>query len=351
MDVIKGFKNTAIDKINMPSECMRDSDAAWLIDGWALAAFIPALDDKKAAIDKIERKEFKYGQRNRHYLDVYYPPAASALSTPNGKLPVLFFVYGGGYNTGSRRFPEPYEMGYRALGSFFATRGLLTVIPDYRLVPEVQFPSSSEDIRDALLWVAGHAAEVAGAATDSESARTALDPGYVFILGHSAGAAHTLVLHLYPSLRASMVEKTAEVGLRVRGLVLSGSMWYFSVSGESFATGGPVKFYFGGEAEQKEREPRALWAALSEEDVRAFPEVLLMQAEREPDWLKNETREIMEKEIKDKLESVGRELKETYIAAGHNHVSVNWALSTGDKKGEKWGYDVVEWIKARFASS
>lgn len=34
----------------------------------ALAAFIPILNDKKADIDKIERQELKYGQRNRHYV-------------------------------------------------------------------------------------------------------------------------------------------------------------------------------------------------------------------------------------------------------------------------------------------
>lgn len=260
---------------------------------------------------------------------------------------MLFFIYGGGYNTGARRFPEPYEMGYRALGSFFAARGFLTVIPDYRLVPEVRFPSASEDLRDALLWVAGHAAEVAGAATEPGSARTELDPGCVFILAHSAGAAHTLVLHLYAPLRASLAERAAEVGLRVRGLVLSGSPWYFGVRGETFVTTGPVKFYFGGEAQQKEREPRALWGTLGEEDVRAFPEVLLVQAEREPDWLKEETKPIMEKEVRATLETVGRTLEETYIAVGHNHVSLNWVLGTGDAEGEKWGYDVVEWIKAK----
>lgn len=238
-------------------------------------------------------------------------------------------------------------MGYRALGSFFAARGFLTVIPDYRLVPEVRFPSASEDLRDALLWVAGHAAEVAGAATEPGSARTELDPGCVFILAHSAGAAHTLVLHLYAPLRASLAERAAEVGLRVRGLVLSGSPWYFGVRGETFVTTGPVKFYFGGEAQQKEREPRALWRTLGEEDVRAFPEVLLVQAEREPDWLKEETKPIMEKEVRATLETVGRTLEETYIAVGHNHVSLNWVLGTGDAEGEKWGYDVVEWIKAK----
>lgn len=232
-------------------------------------------------------------------------------------------------------------MGYRALGSFFAARGFVTVIPDYRLVPEVRFPSSSEDIRDALLWLAGHSAEVAGAATDPNSARTELDPGSVFILAHSAGAAHTFVLHSHPPLWASFSEQAVEVGLQVRGVVLSGCPWTFSVHL------GPVKFYFGEEAQQREREPHALWMTLAEDDVRAFPEVLLIQAEREPKSLKA-TKEAMEKEMKERLKRVGREMKETYIAAGHNHVSVNWALGTGDKEGEKWGYDVVEWIKARF---
>lgn len=278
---------------------------------------------------------------------MYYPPAGSALSTPNGKLPVLFFIYGGGYNDGSRRFPEPYDIGYRALASFFATRGFLTVIPDYRLVPEVRFPAASEDVRDALVWIAAHAAEVKDGATNPQSTRVAIDPGYVFILGHSAGAAHTLVLHLYPPLRASLAEGAAEVGLKVRGLVLSGSPWCFNVRGESFVTTGPVKFYFGGAEEQKEREPRGLWAALEEEGVRALPDVLLLQAEREPDWLKVDTREAMEKEIREGLEKVGRKLEKTYIAGGHNHVSMNWALSTGDEKGEKWGHNVVAWMKAR----
>jgi len=30
---------------------------------------------------------------------------------------------------------------------------------------------------------------------------------------------------------------------------------------------------------------------------------------------------------------------------GHNHISPPMALMSGDKKGEKWGEDVVSWIK------
>ncbi|KAF9221139.1 alpha beta hydrolase domain-containing protein [Gyrodon lividus] len=323
MDVIKTFKDTSIDKVNFPT----------------LAAFIPILNEKKAEIEKVEKKEFKYGQRYRHNLDVYYPPSSSVTTTPNGKLPVLFFIYGGGYNTGARQFQEPYEMGYRALGAFFAQRGFATVIPDYRLVPEVKYPAASEDIRDALVWVSQNAPAIAAGADFASSCALEPDPEYMFVMGHSAGAAHTMVMALHAGIRGSVP--------RLRGLVLSGGPWFFSVDGEKFTTEGPVKFYFGAGEVQRQREPRALWKELEDEDVRGLPDVLLMQAENEPGWLKEQTREIMAREIGERLRGVGREMREMLIAKGHNHVSVNWVLGTGDEVGERWGYDVVEWIKQR----
>ncbi|KIK72776.1 hypothetical protein PAXRUDRAFT_21593 [Paxillus rubicundulus Ve08.2h10] len=110
MDVIKKFKNTIINRINFPSMC-------WLP---VIHSESKADLDKKADVEKIEKKEFKYGQWYRHKLDVYYPPASSVTKTPSGKLPVLFFIYGGGYHTGSWQFQEVYKMGYQVLGTFFA---------------------------------------------------------------------------------------------------------------------------------------------------------------------------------------------------------------------------------------
>jgi len=281
-------------------------------------------------------------------LDVYYPPAVSALSTPNRKLPVLFFIYGGGYSTGWKRYAEPYEMGYRSVGAFFAKRGFLTVIPDYRLSPNVQFPAASEDVHDALLWVAEHATEVAAAAIDPASTRAELDLDCAFIMGHSAGSAHTLTLFSHPPSRASFDERAAEVGLRVRALVMNGTPFYFDVPGETYTISGPVYYYyFEDKEQQKEKDPRGLWANLGEEYVRTFPEVFLVQGEWEPEWLRFEVREVMENEMREKFRAVGRDLQKTYVAAGHNHISTNWALSTGDEEGEKWGYGVAEWIKAR----
>jgi len=150
-------------------------------------------------------------------------------------------------------------MGYRSVGAFFAKRGFLTVIPDYRLSPHCEFPAGSEDVHDALLWVAGHAAEVTGAATDPTSTRAELDLDCAFILGHSAGSAHTLTLFSYPPLRASFDERAAEMG----------------------TTSVPVHHYFGDKEQQKAKNPRGVWASLGMEYVRTFPEVLLVQAEWE----------------------------------------------------------------------
>ncbi|KAF9240843.1 Alpha/Beta hydrolase protein [Melanogaster broomeanus] len=322
MDLIKAIKETHLDRVNLPT----------------LGALIPILNERKAEIEKIERREFKYGQRHRHnralastsvltrsphppQLDVYYPPTSAvtkATTTPNGKLPILVFIYGGSYNTGARQFPEPYEMGYRALGSFFAQRGFATVIPDYRLVPEVRFPAASEDVRDALVWVAQNAPAIAAAASGPASSTLEPDPAHMFVMGHSAGAG-------------------ARDGDDDR-------RW-----GEVH-DGGPGQVLFRhGRAAAGERATGAVEEAHRRRRSGRCPVFCSCRRRNEPGWLKEQTRELMAKEIRERLESVGRETREMLIARGHNHVSVNWMLGTGDEEGEKWGYDVVDWIKERIA--
>lgn len=315
MDIIAKNPETSIDKINL----------------YTLSAFVPILDERRSEIEKIERKTFKYGQRYRHNLDVYYPD--QPFLTPNAKVPVLFFVYGGGYNTGSRQFPPPYEMGYRALGSFFAQRGFITVIPDYRLVPEARFPAASQDIHDAIVWVKDNAETIRSSSTRSIQE---LDSEYIFVMGHSAGAAHIKVMTMYEALRKTLPP--------LRGVIWNAGPWFFDVRGESFQTSGPVRFYFGTPEQQREREPRTLWNNLTDEEIRAHPEVLLVQAEREPDWLQVTGIEI----ANDLKRRLGKEPKRI-VGVGHNHVSPNWALCSG--QGEQWGHEVTEWMKKRIVAS
>ena len=56
----------------------------------------------------------------------------------------MVFWYGGGWVEGSKK-------NYRFVGAALASRGLVTVIPDYRLYPEVGFP---DFLRDAAMAVA-----------------------------------------------------------------------------------------------------------------------------------------------------------------------------------------------------
>ncbi|KAG1744928.1 Alpha/Beta hydrolase protein [Suillus paluster] len=308
MEIIARFAETAIPSISLRS----------------LAAFVPILEERRAEIEKIQRKTFVYDdkRRTRNELDVYYP--LNSTLTKSGKTPILVFVYGGGFNTGSRQLPEPFSMGYRALGSFFAHRGFITIIPDYRLVPEVKFPASSEDIRDAVNWIFA-SIDIIGIPLIP-----APDADAIFVMGHSAGDMHTKVLTLYPPLSTT-------VHPRLKGVIWCSGSWYFD---ERFRIEVPAQQYFGSQAEQKEREPRALWNNLSDEQIKNIPDILLVRAEREPDWLLTS----WEDSLPD-IEKRRGEAPQAIICKGHNHISPNWALCSGE--GEEWGEEVVIWMKAR----
>ncbi|KAG1744937.1 Alpha/Beta hydrolase protein [Suillus paluster] len=289
-----------------------------------LAAFVPILEERKEEIEKIQRKTFVYDDKRltRNELDVYYP--LNSTLTKNGKTPILVFVYGGGFNTGSRQLPEPFSMGYRMLGSFYAHRGFITIIPDYRLVPEVKFPAASEDIRDAVNWIFTNA-DIIGIPSIS-----APDVDAIFVMGHSAGDMHTKVLTLYPPVSNT-------VHPRLKGVIWCGGGWAFD---ERFHVEVATQQYYGSQAQQKEREPRAHWNGLSDEQIKNLPDILLVRAEREPDMiLKSWEWMLLD------IEKRRGEAPQAIICKGHNHISPYWALCSGE--GEEWGEEVVTWMKAR----
>lgn len=110
------------------------------------------------------RHDISYGGLARQKLDIYVPQAAAAQP-----FPVVVFFYGGGWEEGTRA-------DYRFVGAALASRGVLTVIADYRLYPEVVFPTFLDDAALAVKWTQQHAADYAGA------------PQRLFLMGHSAGA-------------------------------------------------------------------------------------------------------------------------------------------------------------------
>ena len=114
-----------------------------------------------------------YGPLARQKLDVYAPVAAA----PVAGWPVVVFFYGGSWNTGDRA-------DYKFVGEALAARGILALVADYRLYPEVRYPSFLEDAAQALGWGLGEAKRLGG------------DPRRVFVMGHSAGGYNAAMLAL-----------------------------------------------------------------------------------------------------------------------------------------------------------
>jgi acetyl esterase/lipase len=115
-----------------------------------------------------------YGALPRHKLDIYRPEAGAA---PAGGWPVVVFFYGGSWNRGERA-------DYRFVGTTLAARGVLTLVADYRLYPEVRYPDFLSDCAQALAFGLREAGALGG------------NPKRVFVMGHSAGAYNAAMLAL-----------------------------------------------------------------------------------------------------------------------------------------------------------
>ncbi len=82
-------------------------------------------------------------------LDIYRPKQVT------GKLPVLFYVHGGGFRILSK--DSHWMFGYG-----FAQQGYLVVNINYRLAPKDPFPAAVEDVSQALEWVLDNADKEGG---------------------------------------------------------------------------------------------------------------------------------------------------------------------------------------------
>jgi len=99
-----------------------------------------------------------YGDGPHRTLDLYTPDRPRA----DGK--TVIFFYGGSWDSGKKG-------DYLFVAQALAARGIATIVPDYRLYPEVRFPAFIEDGAQATRW-----------AVDRVGA------GNLFVMGHSAGA-------------------------------------------------------------------------------------------------------------------------------------------------------------------
>jgi acetyl esterase/lipase len=118
-------------------------------------------------------RDVPYAPGPRGGMDIYRPTHAT------GPLPIVVFFYGGSWQDGRRQ-------DYKFVAADLARRGMVVAVPDYRLFPEVRFPSFLQDGARAVATVRRDATRWGG------------DPTRLILAGHSAGAWIAAMLALDP---------------------------------------------------------------------------------------------------------------------------------------------------------
>lgn len=295
-----------------------------------IKTFVPLLMKNKAAVHAIPPQTEPYGSHPRQKLDLYLPKEDSKGS------PILAFFYGGGLIRGDKIIPQvPEGLVYANLGSFFASRGITTVIADYRRVNSetggegAVFPSGGEDVSLVLKWLETYAGD---------------GKRDVYICGNSAGGVHISTFLFEPRFleqRRSYISGKSAISLK-GAIELSVPLHFNNADESRFET---LKLYYGSMEEASHRCAYGLLEEVaksgkSREEV-GVPKMLVLLGDFDP-----------ENEIGQPTEDFVALWKKTWGGGidfmkmeGHNHISPPLALLSNDMKGEKWGEDVVKWIQ------
>ena len=135
------------------------------------ASLLPACTTLGSTAPVNGARDLAFGPHPRQKLDIYVPPGGGQ------NRPVIVFIYGGSWSGGAKGT-------YALVGEAFAARGYVTVVADYRLVPEVRFPVFIQDGAMALRFVRDNITRYGG------------NPGRIHLVGHSAGAYNAMMLTL-----------------------------------------------------------------------------------------------------------------------------------------------------------
>lgn len=132
--------------------------------------YAPLQQQEPYAGVRVVRGERFGPDAERNLLDVFAPQAGGAAR------PVLVFVHGGGFVAGARRTgTSPF---YDNIMLWAVKNGMVGVNTTYRLAPQHPWPAAQEDLAATIAWVRKNIAAYGG------------DPNRIYLLGHSAGAAH-----------------------------------------------------------------------------------------------------------------------------------------------------------------
>jgi acetyl esterase/lipase len=261
-----------------------------VIDPPATAAIYAPLHAKEPYAGVKATRDIKYGDDDRHALDVFAPEGASS-----GAQPVLIFVHGGGYSGGHKR--EGDNFFYDNVMLWAVRHGMVGVNATYRLAPGHAWPAGAEDVGAAVRWTIDNIAKFGG------------DPKRIFLAGHSAGATHV-------GTYVAMSQFHAPGGPNLAGLILlSGNYDLSNVpADERYAA------YFG--PDQSQYSARSPFAGLMKTGVPLFA----AYGELEPPFLYQQSENLIAA-----LKKTGRPLHAIELP-GHSHISITYSINTGDTR-------------------
>ncbi|KAL3535991.1 hypothetical protein ACH5RR_004452 [Cinchona calisaya] len=168
-------------------------------------------------------KDCEFDTQNNLYLRLYKPISTS---TPPTKLPVVYFLHGGGFCVGSRTWPNNHNACQRLSSVLKA----VVVAPDYRLAPENRLPAAIDDALTSLKWLQNQAISDGHTWLHGDE----VDFDQVYVIGDSSGGnmAHHLAVQLGPS--------SPELApVRICGYVLMAPFFGGTVRTKSEAAGKP----------------------------------------------------------------------------------------------------------------
>lgn len=125
---------------------------------------------------------------DKHRLDIWSPaPTANKTGAP-----VVIFIHGGYWRAGDRHYFEPVVGLYGNVGIALAEQGIVTVVPSYRLFPQVtSIDAMLDDVAAVVRYTREHIAAHGG------------DPAQIVLAGHSAGGHLVALLATKPGALSS----------------------------------------------------------------------------------------------------------------------------------------------------
>jgi acetyl esterase/lipase len=255
-------------------------------------ALIAPLHAKASAEGVRLTRDHRYGPADRHRLDLFEPSKRGS-----ELLPVLLFVHGGGFVQGDKTAPNsPF---YDNVGLWAVRNGLIGVTMTYRLAPQHQWPSGSEDVSAAIRWLRENVAAHGG------------DLNRIYVMGQSAGAVH---------VAGYIAREFGDTGGRapLKGWKPAGALL---ISGlydtDTMDREARFRAYFGDD--EAKLENASFLGALA---GTAVP-LLVVVAEMDPHDFQNQFVVLLEARVRRRVPQA-----RVVQLTGHNHLSTVWCMNS-----------------------